>query len=66
MKKIVDMGVDMENTNVQPVFNPFSQFLPQLELYSQLQLSLWSDSIAQSVPKSTYWVLILETQLNPK
>ena len=23
-------------TAVQPVFNPFSQFVPQLELYSQL------------------------------
>ena len=33
-------------TAVQLVFNPFSQFVPQLELYSQLQLSLWSDPIA--------------------
>ena len=40
-------------TAVQVVFNPFSQFVPQLELYSQLQLSLWSDPIAFSVPKST-------------
>ena len=40
-------------TAVQLVFNPFSQFVPQLELYSQLQLSLWSDPIAFSVPKST-------------
>ena len=32
-------------TAIQIVFNP-SQFVPQLELYSQLQLSLWSDPIA--------------------
>ena len=38
-------------TAVQLVFNPFSQFVPQLELYSQLQLSLWSVPIAFSVPK---------------
>ena len=31
-------------------FYPFSQFVPQLEHYSQLQLSLWSDPIALSVP----------------
>ena len=43
---------------VQPVFNPFSQFAPQLEFYSQLQLSLLSDPIAFSVPKSTWWVLV--------
>ena len=35
-------------TAVHLVFNPFSQFVPQLELYSQLQLSLWSDPIAFS------------------
>ena len=40
-------------TAVQLVFNPFSQLVPQLELYSQLQLSLWSDPIAFSVPKLT-------------
>ena len=40
-------------TTVQLVFNPFSQFVPQLELYSQLQLSLSSDHIAFCVPKST-------------
>ena len=40
-------------TAVQLVFNPFSQLVPQLELYSQLQLSLWSDPIAFSVPKPT-------------
>ena len=40
-------------TAVQLVFNPFSQLIPQLELYSQLQLSLWSDPIACSVPKPT-------------
>ena len=28
---------------VQLVFNSFSQFGPQLELYSQLVMSLWSD-----------------------
>ena len=43
----------LENTAVQLVFNPFSQLVPQLELYSQLQLSLWSDPIAFSVPKPT-------------
>ena len=42
-----------EGTAVQLVFNPFSQLVPQLELYSQLQLSLWSDPIAFSVPKLT-------------
>ena len=42
------------NTAVQLAFNPFSQFIPQLELYSQLQLSLWSDPITLSVPKSTW------------
>ena len=40
-------------TAVQLVFNPFSQLVPQLELYSQLQLSLWSDPIAFSIPKPT-------------
>ena len=32
-----------QNTVVQPVFNPFSQFVRHLKLYSQLQLSLWRD-----------------------
>ena len=41
-------------TAVQLVFNPFSHFFPQLELYSQLQLSLWSDPTMFSVPKSTW------------
>ena len=36
-------------TAVQLVFKPFSQLVPQLELYSQLQLSLWSDLITFSV-----------------
>ena len=36
-----------------PSLYPFSQFVPQLELYSQLQLSLWSDPIDFSVPKPT-------------
>ena len=40
-------------TAVQLVFNLFSQLVPQLELYSQLQLSLWSDPIAFSVPRPT-------------
>ena len=47
-----------DNTAVQLVFNPFSQLVPQLELYSQLQLSLWSDPIAFSVPKTTWWVIM--------
>ena len=49
------------NTAVQLVFNPFSQFVPQLELYSQLQLSLWSDPIAFSVSKST-WLSLVKIQ----
>ena len=40
-----------QHTAVQLVFNPFSQFYPQLELYSQLQLSLWNDPITFSVPR---------------
>ena len=36
---------NMVSTAVQLVFNPSSQLVPQLELYSQLQLSLWSDPI---------------------
>ena len=43
-----------EGTAVKLVFNPLSQCVPQLELYSQLQLSLWSDPIAFSVPRSTF------------
>ena len=39
----------MDFTAVQPVFNPSSQFVPQLELYSQLQLSLCSDPIVKSI-----------------
>ena len=35
------------------VFNPFIQFVSQLELYSQFQLSLWSDPITLGVPNST-------------
>ena len=46
------------STAVQLVFDPFSQFVPQLQLYSPLQLSLWSDPIAFSVPKWTWWVLV--------
>ena len=41
-------------TSVQPAPNPFSQFIPQLELYSQLPLILWNDPIAFGVPKSTW------------
>ena len=40
-------------TAVQVVYNPFSQFVFQLELYSQLQLSLQSDPITFGVPIST-------------
>ena len=39
---------------VQLVCNPLSQIVPQLNLYSQLQLILWSDPINFSVPKSTW------------
>ena len=45
-------------TAVQRVFYPVSEFVPQLELYSVLQLSLWSDPIDFSVSKSTWWVLV--------
>ena len=37
-------------TAVQLVYNPFSQFISQVELYSQLQLSLKSDPITLGVP----------------
>ena len=40
---------DPSLTAVQLGSNPFSQFLSQLELYSQLQLSLQSDPIALGV-----------------
>ena len=40
-------------TAVQQVFNPFSQFVSLVELYFQLQLSLWSDPISLGVPNST-------------
>ena len=56
--KIFSKFLIWPSTAVQLVFNPFSQLVPQLELYSQLQLSLWSDPIAFSVPKPTYWVLV--------
>ena len=49
----LDIMVSVVVTAVQLVFNPFSQLVPQLELYSQLQLSLWRDPIALSVPKPT-------------
>ena len=40
-------------TAVQPVYNPFSQFVSQAQLYSQLKLSLQSDPIALGIPTST-------------
>ena len=43
----------MAGTAVQAVYNPFSQFVPQLELYSQLLLSQQSDPIALGVHNST-------------
>ena len=43
----------VSSTAVQLGFNPLSQFVPQLEHYSQLQLSLWNDPIAFCVPKPT-------------
>ena len=48
------MDPDLQDgfTAVQLVFNTFSQFVSQLKLYSQLQLILWSDPIAFSVPIS--------------
>ena len=36
----------------------FSQCVPLLEVYSQLQLSHWGDPITFSVPKSTWWFLL--------
>ena len=55
---VVAMSVYVCVTAVQLVFSPFSQFVSQLELYNQLQLSLWSDPIAFSIPRSTCWVLV--------
>ena len=46
---VVEVGI----TGVQLGFNPLSQFVPYLELYSQLQLSLSSYPIAFCVPKPT-------------
>ena len=51
--RIILDNLSVQYTAVQLVFNPFSQIVPQLELYSQLQLSLWNDPIAFSVPKLT-------------
>ena len=45
-------------TAVHLVLIPFSQFIPQLELYSQLDPSFCNDPIACCVPKSTKWVLV--------
>ena len=47
-----------QTTAVQLVLNPLSQFIPQLELYSQLQMSLLSNPISFSVPKLMWWVLL--------
>ena len=49
----VDVQLWSSGTAVQLVYNPFSQFVSQLELYSQLQLSLQSDPIGLGVPIST-------------
>ena len=46
------MIVSIPLTAVQLVYTPFSQFISQLELYSQLQLSLQRDHIALGVPIS--------------
>ena len=40
-------------TAVQLVYNPFLQFVPQAQLYSQLRLSLQSDTSTLGVPTST-------------
>ena len=37
---------------------PSDQFCSLLEFYFQLQLSLWSDPIAFSAPKSIWWLLV--------
>ena len=39
----------IDSTADQLVYNPFSQLISQLELYSQLDLSLQSDPIALCV-----------------
>ena len=52
MPRYVLLLLGQEGTAVRLVYNPFSQFGPQLELYSQLQLSLWIGPIALGVPNS--------------
>ena len=54
-KSLLTFGIIRADTltAVQLVFNPYSQLVPQLELYSQLKLSLRSDPVAFSVPKPT-------------
>ena len=49
----LDMLLFSPFTAVQIVYNPFSKSLSQLQLYSQLQLSLQSDPIVLGVPIST-------------
>ena len=61
-----------QSIDIRLVYNPFSQFVPQLEVYFQLQLSLWRDPIALGVPYSRLLVLVkiqgagnqTETQMN--
>ena len=52
----IGLGAD---TAVQLVYNPFSQFISQAQLYSQLQLSLESDPIALNVPTFAYQGLVM-------
>ena len=49
----------VRGTAVRLVYNPFIQFGPLLELYSQLQLSLWRDPISWGVPNSRKGVLVM-------
>ena len=46
-------AIRMGFTAVQLVFNPFITFFSQVEIYSQLQLSLKSDPITFGVHKQT-------------
>ena len=43
----------LQDTAVQLVYDPLSRFISLAKLYSQLQLSLWSDPIALGIPIST-------------
>ena len=50
---VAEQYCSVDYTAVQLVYNPFSLFISQAQLYSQLQLSLQSYPIALSVTNST-------------